>query len=138
MFYKLECQFRKKLNIQCKEFQLILQMIAMEINLTITMTVIGNAKRRPSFVICSIAQSSQPRCGPRHPNLHSNIFLHVKLFATIILSWNLSKCILWYVLELSDPFIKNEHSVLPILIQKNFEQKIYCCLLKMRSIFFFK
>ena len=25
--------------------------------------------------------------------------------------------------ELSDPFIKNENSVLPILIEKNFEQK---------------
>ena len=33
----LECQFRKKLNIKCREFQLILQMIAMEINSTITM-----------------------------------------------------------------------------------------------------
>ena len=31
MFYRLEYQFRKKLNIKCKEFQLILQMIAMEI-----------------------------------------------------------------------------------------------------------
>ena len=28
-----ECQFRKKLNIKCREFQLILQMIAMEMNL---------------------------------------------------------------------------------------------------------
>ena len=46
------------------------------------------------------------------------------------------ECILWYLLELSDPFIKNENSVLPILIEKNFEQKIYFCLLKMRSIFF--
>ena len=38
LFYRFECQFRKKLNIKCIEFQLILQMIAMEINLTITMT----------------------------------------------------------------------------------------------------
>ena len=38
MFYRLECQFGKKLNIKYREFQLILQMIAMEINLTITMT----------------------------------------------------------------------------------------------------
>ena len=44
--------------------------------------------------------------------------------------------ILWYLLELLDPFIKNESSVLPILIEKNFEQKIFLCLLKMRSIFF--
>ena len=58
------------------------------------------------------------------------------MFATIILSWNSLKCILWYLLELSDPFVNNETSVLPILIAKNFEQKIYFCLLKMRSIFF--
>ena len=38
MFYRLECQFRKKLIIQYGEFHLILQIIAMEINLTITMT----------------------------------------------------------------------------------------------------
>ena len=31
--------------------------------------------------------------------------------------------------------MKNENSVMPILIEKNFEQKIYFCLLKMRSIF---
>ena len=37
-FYRLECQFRKKLNIKGREFQLILQIIAMEINLSITMT----------------------------------------------------------------------------------------------------
>ena len=36
----------------------------------------------------------------------------------------------------SDPFIKNENSVLPILTEKNFEQKIYFCLLKIKSIFF--
>ena len=68
----LECQFSKKLNIKSREFQLILQMIAMEINLTRNdlpaigkknyalkkpfetdfLTAIGNAKLRPSFVIC--------------------------------------------------------------------------------------
>ena len=100
------------------------------------LTVIGNAKLRPSLVICWVAQGSPPRCGPRHPILHSNIFFYVKLFATIILSWNPLKCILWYLPELSDPFIKNENSVLPILIEKNFEQKIYFCSLKIRSIFF--
>ena len=31
------------------------------------LTVIGNAKLRPSFVICCVAQGSRPRCGPRHP-----------------------------------------------------------------------
>ena len=31
--------------------------------------------------------------------------------------------ILWYLLQLSDPFIKNENSVLPILIEKNFGKK---------------
>ena len=81
------------------------------------LTVIGNAKFRPSFVI---RQGSPPRYGPRHPILHSNIFFYVKLFAKIILSWNSLKCILWYLLELSDPFIKNENSVLPILIEKTF------------------
>ena len=100
------------------------------------LTVIGNANLRPSFVICWVAQGSRPRCGPRRPILHFNIFFYVKLFATIILSWNSLKCILWYLLELSDQFIKNENSVLPILIEKNFEQKIYFCLLKMRPIFF--
>ena len=40
--------------------------------------------------------------------------------------------------KLSDPFIKNENSVLPILIEKNFEQKIYFCILKLRSFFFKK
>ena len=98
-------------------------------------TVIGNAKLRPSFVICWVAQGSRPRCDPRHPILHPNIFFYVRLFATIILSWNSLKCILWYLLELSDPFIKNENSVLPILIEKNFEQITYFCLLKIRYIF---
>ena len=88
------------------------------------LTVIGNAKLQPSFVICWVSQGSRLRCGPRHPILHSNIFFDVKLFATIILSWNSLKCILWYLLELSDPFIKNENSVLPILIEY-FEQKIF-------------
>ena len=100
------------------------------------LTVIGNAKLRLSFVICWVAQGSRPPCDPRHPILHSNIFFYLKLFATIILSWNSLKCILWYLDELSDSFIKNENSVLPILIEKNFEQKIYFCLLKMSSTFF--
>ena len=103
------------------------------------LTVIGNAKLRPSlrpsFVICWVTQGSWPRCGPRHPILPSNIFFYEKLFATVILSWNSLKCILWYLLEYSDPFIKNENSVLPISIDKNFEQKIYFCLLKIRSFF---
>ena len=38
------------------------------------LTVIGNAKLRPSFVICSVAQGSRPRCGPRHSILNSIIF----------------------------------------------------------------
>ena len=44
--------------------------------------------------------------------------------------------VLWHLIELSDPFFKNEDSVLPILTKKNFEQKIYFRPLKMRSIFF--
>ena len=52
------------------------------------------------------------------------IFFYVKLFARIILSWNSLNCIFWYLLELSDPFIKNENSILPILVEKNFQQKI--------------
>ena len=43
--------------------------------------------------------------------------------------------ILWYLIELSDPFIKNKNSVLPILIEKNFEQKMYFCFLKISYIF---
>ena len=85
------------------------------------LTVIGNAKLRSSFVIFWIAQGSWPRCDPRHPIFHCNIFFYVKLFSTIILSRNPLKYILWYLFELSDPFIKNENSVLPILIEKNFE-----------------
>ena len=65
---------------------------------TYFLTVIGNAKLRLSFVICWVTQGSWPRCGPRHPILQSNIFFYVKLFAKIILSWNLLKCILWYLL----------------------------------------
>ena len=87
------------------------------------------------FVICWVVQGSRPRCGRRHAIFHSNIFFYVKLFATIILSWNSLNGIIWYLLELSDPFIHIENSVLRILIEKNFEQKIYFCLLKMRSIF---
>ena len=100
------------------------------------LTVIGNVKFRPSFFICWVAQSSRPHCSPRHHILYSNIFFYLKLCATTISSWNSLKCILWYLLELSDPFIKNENSVFAILIEKNFQQKIYFCLLKMRSIFF--
>ena len=147
MFYRLEFQLRKKMNIKCREFQLILQIIAMEINLTITMIYLqletrimhyinlwnrffdSNWQRKTPTVIHHLSSS------PRQPILHSNIFFYAKLFAIIILPWNSFKCILWYLLKLSDPFIKNENSVLPILIEKNFEQKIYFCLLKMRSIF---
>ena len=100
------------------------------------LTVIGNAKLLLAFVICWVAQRSRPRCGPRHPILHSNIFSYVKLFATIILLWNSLKCILWYLLELSDPVIKNTNSVLPILIEKNFERKIYFFSLENRVYFF--
>ena len=64
------------------------------------------------------------------------IFFYVKLLATIILSWNSLKCILWYLLELSDAFIKSKNLVLSILIKENFGQKIYFRLLKMKSIFF--
>ena len=98
------------------------------------LTVIGNAKLRSSFVICWVAQGSQPRCGPRHPIFHSNILFYVTLFARIIWSWNSFKCIHWYLLELSDPFIENKNSVLPILIEINFQQRNFF-LLKMRSIF---
>ena len=103
---------------------------------TVFLTVIDDAKLRPSFAICWVAQSSRPLCDPRHLIFHLKIFFYVKLFATIILSWNSLKFILWYLLELSNPFIKNENSVLPNLIEKNFEQKIYFCLLKMRLICF--
>ena len=88
------------------------------------LTVILNAKLRPSFVICWVAQGSRPRCGPRHPILHSNIFFYVKLLTTIILSWNSFECILWYSLELSDLFIKNENSVFPISTEINLNKKL--------------
>ena len=38
LVYRLECQFVKNLNIKCRNFQLILQMISVVINLTITLT----------------------------------------------------------------------------------------------------
>ena len=44
-FIRSNASFAKKLNIQCREFQLILRMIAMEINLTITMTYLQLEKR---------------------------------------------------------------------------------------------
>ena len=115
-------------------------MIAMEINLTITMTylqlkkkknyalqkpfetdfltVISNAKLRLSFAIIF------------------NIFFLCKIICT---NYFIVKFIEMYSLkfiELSGSFIKNENSFLPILIKKNFKQKIYFCLLKIRSIFF--
>ena len=156
MFYRLGCQFRKKLNNKCREFQLILRVcdgIQLSYNNDLPaigknnyalqkpfetdfLTVIGNAKLLPLFVICWVAQGSRPRCVPKHLILHSQHIFYVRLFATIILSLNLLKCILWYLLELLDPFIKNENSVLPILIEKNFKQQIYFYLSKMRLIFF--
>ena len=87
------------------------------------LTVIGNAKTLTVI-------------WPKAPDFALWHILLCKLFETIILSWNSLKCILWYLFELWDSFIKNENSVLPILIEKNFEQKIYFCLLKMSSIFF--
>ena len=100
------------------------------------LSIISNAKLQTSFVICWVAQGSRPSCGPRHLISHYNIFFYVESYAILISSWNLLKRILWYLLELSDPFIKNENSVLPILIEKNFEQKIHFCLLKLRSVLF--
>ena len=118
-------------------------MITMEINLTISMIHLqletrimyyrnirnrffdSNRQRKtPNIIRHLLAQGSRPRYGPRHPILYSNIFLYIKLFATIILSWNSLKCIRCYLLVLSDPFIKNENSVSSMLIEKNFEQKI--------------
>ena len=89
----------------------------------------SNRQRKTPTVIRHLLSS------PRHLILHSEIFFYVKLFATIILSWNSLKCILWYLLELSDAFIKNENSVLPILIEKNFEQKFTLVWLKWGLLF---
>ena len=64
---------------------------------------------------------------------------HIFLFKIICNNYVIVKFMKMYslnLLELSDPFIENENSFLPILIEKNFEQKIYFCLLKMRSISF--
>ena len=99
-------------------------------------TVIGHARLRSPFVICWVAHDSRPRCGPRHPILHLNIFFYVKLFETIMISWNSLKCILWYLLELSDPFIKNENWVLTISIEKNWTKNLLLSL--ENEVFFFK
>ena len=88
----------------------------------------SNRRRKSPSVIPYLLSS------PRHPILHSNIFFYVNLLTKIILSWNSLKCILWYLLELSDPFIKNQNSVLPILIEKNWTTNLPLPL-KMRSIF---
>ena len=49
----------------------------------------------------------------------------------------IAKYILWYLLELSYSFDETENSVLPILTEKNFKQKIYHCPLKM-GVFFLR
>ena len=54
---------------------------------------------RHSLLICWVARGIRTRCRPRHSILHCNIFFYVKLFPTIILSWNSSKCIFWYSLN---------------------------------------
>ena len=55
---------------------------------------------------------------------HSYIFFYVKLNATIILSWNSLKCILWYLPELLDPFIKNEISVFNFKREKRWTKSL--------------
>ena len=45
-------------------------------------------------------------------------------------------CNNYFIVKFIKIFIKNKYSVLPISIEKNFENKIHFCLLKMRSIFF--
>ena len=146
LFYGLECQFRKKLNIKCKEFQLTWQMIAMDINVTITMTYLQLETRImyyrnfSSQIFCRQRKTPivirQLLSSPRHPILHSNIFFYVTLFATVILSWNSLKYILWYLLELSDPFIKNENSVSPILMGEKLNKKFIFVSWKWGQFFF--
>ena len=41
------------------------------------LTVIGNAKLRPPFVICRVAQGSRPRCGPRHSILQQLFYREI-------------------------------------------------------------
>ena len=100
------------------------------------LTIIGNAKLQPSFVICWVAQGTQ---------FYTLTYFFMQNYSQQLfyreMYWNMfrrtrNEC--WYLLKLSDLFIKNENSVFPILIEKNFEQKIYFCLLKMRSIFFLR
>ena len=69
---------------------------------------------------------------PKAPNIAiKNIFL-CKIICN---NYFIVKCILWYWLQLSDPFFNSKNSVSPILISKNFGQKIDFRPLKMRSIF---
>ena len=87
-------------------------MIAVEIKLTVTMTCLqleiiimhyrnllklifwhDNRQRETVTVIQHLLS------GLRHPILHSNILFCVKLFARIILSWSLLKCVLWYLFK---------------------------------------
>ena len=80
-------------------------------------------KLRPLFTICWVARVSRPCCGPRHTIFHSNIFLDVKSFATIILPWNLLKCILWYSLEFSDQFFRSKFSFVNLKKRETLNKK---------------
>ena len=60
------------------------------------LTVIGNAKLRPSFVICWVAQGSRPRCGPRHPIWH--YFAHIFLCKIICNNYFIVEFIITFAL----------------------------------------
>ena len=57
----------------------------------------SNPQSETANVICLLlsGQGSRQRCDPMHPIMHSNIIFDIKFLATIKLSWNLLKCILW-------------------------------------------
>ena len=61
------------------------------------------------YIIKAAARGSRPRLGSMHPILHSNIFFYLKLFATIISSWN--------SLKFSDIYLNSRIHVLKMKIQ---------------------
>ena len=99
----------------------------------------SNRQRKTPTVIRHLLSSprQQTTLWPKAPDFALE---HTFIFKSICNNYFIVKFIkmyiLWYLLELSDPIIENENSALPILIKKNFIQKIYSCVLKMSSIFF--
>ena len=98
------------------------------------LTAIDNAKLLSSFVICWVAQGSWPRCGPRRPILHSNMFLCKIICNNYFIVKFIKMYSLIFTRKVKTIYLKWKFSFVNFH-KRNFEQKIYFWLLKMRSIF---